>query len=88
MKNDKTYLDDTYIGYDAYLRMVKDCLRWKKRAMLLERALIVYAACHTCTDRDNCIKYGKAVACTIGGFLPEAWQFDEARFTETEDNAQ
>lgn len=59
--------------------------RRKAREEALERALKQFAPCQTCDSADDCEKYGKALACTLVCFMPDAWCFDEARFAKGEE---
>ena len=56
----------------------------KCRIKALEKALKEYAACETCAGKSGCEENGKAVACILVVFDPDAWEFDLARFVETE----
>jgi hypothetical protein len=49
---------------------------------MLEWAIKMFAPCVTCTGFENCEKNGKAASCTLHGFKPNAWQFNEKLFYE------
>lgn len=54
----------------------------ERKVNALMEALKKHAACETCTGKKDCDSHGKAIACTLGGFAPDAWQFDYDRFKE------
>ena len=60
----------------------------EKRAEALERAIKknADACCFSCKSFEQCIAYGKTTACTLAGWNPSAWQFDQARFEGKEKN--
>ena len=54
----------------------------EKRAEALERAIKknADACCFSCVSFEQCIAYRKTTACTLAGWNPSAWQFNQARF--------
>jgi len=65
---------------NEHLERSEECENWKARAEALERAVKAYVPCETCVSEFECRTQGKAVACSLAGFKPDAWQFDTVRF--------